>query len=498
MESLLGRIHRNFEEKTRRHEARNQKLRLYQRLYNLLKDGIINNDIPEGVSLPPTRQLADTLKLSRSTVIKAYELLRLEGYIESQTGSGHVVKPIQEAPLGVNLEAVDKALYPPLSAKGMSFRQNINLINSTDDKSIAFRPGVPPLDIFPVNQWKNLSNLYWRHIKSSALSYSPSSGIDRLKRNIAHYLNLTRGIKCDHEQIIVVSGSLQSLYLVGSVLLDMGDHIAMENPTFPNVYSIFKGLGAQIHPLKVDEGGLEISGLKDNAAQVKLLHCTPSCHYPTGRRMAMQQRKEILQWASDTKSIIIENDYEHEIHNFEESLPALFSMDTEQRTVYLGTFNRLLHPSIRIGYMVLPPYLLEPVEALLRHSHRFVPPSIQVVLNQFIEKNYLHTHVRQVAAAAEERLHIFEESFAKHFGQRLSLRKSDVPSLHVLVDLPQTQNDNALVKYFAENNIVTHAFSKCFSSAEKEQGLILGYSSVRPPVIRRKLAHMASLYKQFK
>lgn len=497
MESLLDRIHRNFEEKTRRHASRKQKLRLYQRLYNLLKDGIINNDIPEGIPLPPTRTLADTLGLSRSTVIKAYELLRLEGYIESKTGSGHLVKPMQEAPMAVNVKAVDKQLYPALSQKGESFKQNINLINSTDDKSIAFRPGVPPLDIFPVNQWKNLSNLYWRHIKSSALSYSPSSGIERLKQNIANYLNLTRGIKCDPQQIIVVSGSLQSLYLVGSVVLNMGDKVAMENPTFPNVYSIFKGLGAQIQGLSIDEEGMEVEPLK-NTNGTKLLHCTPSCHYPTGRLMSLKRRQELLQWANENQTILIENDYEHEIHNYKQSLPSLFSLDQQQRTVYLGTFNRLLHPSIRIGYMVLPPYLLEAVEALLRHSHRFVPPSIQVVLNQFIEKNYLHNHIRHVAAAAEERLHIFKESFAKHFGPQLSLRQSDVPSLHVLLDLPTTQNDNAVVHHFAENSIVTHAFSKCFSGHTKGQGLILGYSSVRPPVIRRKLAHMASLYKALK
>ena len=240
MESVLARIARKFEEKTKRHQSKNKSLRLYQRLYNLLKDSIINNDLPEECVLPSSRQLSDELKISRTTVIRAYELLRLEGYIDSHQGSGHTVRKIQNDGLMPGDKVEHNYQYPPLSETGKSFLKNVSLINSTDDKSIAFRPGLPPLDIFPVNHWKNLSNLYWRYIKSSALSYSPSSGIDQLKRNITNYVNLSRGIKCEPRQVFIVSGSLQSLYLIGNVILNPGDRMAMEDPTFPNVYSIFK------------------------------------------------------------------------------------------------------------------------------------------------------------------------------------------------------------------------------------------------------------------
>ncbi|MFN2430434.1 MAG: GntR family transcriptional regulator, partial [Cryomorphaceae bacterium] len=192
METVLERIASLYQSKGK---ASSGKLK-YERLYKAIKSGIIGNQIPPGLNLPPTRVLGEALQLSRTTVNRAYELLRLEGYIESHVGSGHQVKALSAASTGYS-ELTGRTSYPALSELGSSFLKNISLINSTDDNSIAFRPGLPPLDIFPVNRWKNLSNLYWRYIKTSALSYSPSAGLLQLKKNISAYLNLSRNIQCD-------------------------------------------------------------------------------------------------------------------------------------------------------------------------------------------------------------------------------------------------------------------------------------------------------------
>lgn len=497
METLLQRISRSYIEKTNRHKSRNRSMLIYQRLHNLLKDAIINNDIPKDSILPSTRSLSIELGVSRSTVIKSYELLRLEGYIDSNIGSGHKVRGISNEVRPLLAPEKDYH-YPEISELGKSFQKNVTLINSTDDKSIAFRPGLPPLDIFPVTQWKNLSNLYWRHIKSSALSYSPSSGLDQLKLNIANYLNLSRNIKCDPRQIIIVSGSVQSLYLAGNVLLNPGDSITLETPTFPNVYSIFKGLMARINTVDVDNEGVKVEQLDEEHKNSKIIHVTPSSHYPTGNIMSMDRRLNLLKWANQNGSFIIENDYEHEVHNYRAPIPALFTLDQQQRTIYLSTFNRLLHPSIRVAYMVVPFYLLDPMEALLKHSHRFVPTSIQVVLNQFIEKNYLHNHIKKVNEVAEERKSIFTQSFYEHFGESAHLSPTNSSSLHLLAQFNKPVNDRLVVEKLAEQNIVSHSFSKCFISEPKQNGLILGFSSVRTPVIKRKVAHMAQIYKELK
>ena len=498
METILSRISEKFEKKKARNRSSKDAQVLYLIIYSIIKEAILNNDIPEASILPSTRAVATELKVSRSTIIKAYELLIMEGLIESLAGSGHRVKTMKEDPVPTNPESHNKFVYPDISDTGKSFQKNVTLINSTNDISIAFRPGLPPLDIFPVTQWKNLSNIYWRHIKSSGLSYSASSGTGQLKKTLAYYLNFSRNIKCDPRQIIVVSGSLQSLYLIGNVVINPGDFMSMENPTFPNVHSIFKGLRASIQPVGIDEQGIKVREMTAfGHIHSKLVHTTPSSHYPTGVRMSLNRRLELLEWANKHKTLIIENDYEHEVNNFKDFVPSLFSLDKQQRTIFLGTFNRLLHPSIRVGYMVVPFYLLDALEALLKHSHRFVPSSIQVVLSQFIEKNYINNHVKKVIEIAEERKKQFFDTFEECFGSSLVLKNSQTRSLHALAEFENDYTDTELVAHFAKNNIIAHAYSKCFVDENQKQGIILGYSSVRTQIIKQKLVQMEKHYKGF-
>ncbi len=498
METILSRISRSFEEKNLRQKSPKYSQGLYQRIFNLIKNAILNNDIPEGSILPSTRIVANELNVSRSTIIRAYEFLVMEGYVKAVVGSGHrVIGIIADKGLS-SPESHNEFAYPDLSDTGKSFQKNVSLINTTDDIGIAFRPGLPPLDIFPVNQWKNLSNLYWRNIKASALTYSASSGTEQFKKTMANYLNFSRNIKCDSRQIIIVAGSLQSLFLIGNVVLNPGDFISMENPTFPNVHSIFKGLRANIQPIGIDSDGIKVSEMTEYGhVNSKLLHTAPSSHYPTGVRMSLNRRLELLEWANKHKTLIIENDYEHEVNNYKDFVPSLFSLDKEQRTIFLGTFNRLLHPSIRVGYMVVPFYLLDAVEALLKHSHRFVPSSIQVVLSQFIEKNYLYNHVKKVIEMAEERKALFSSTFEECFGESLSLMSSQTRSLHTMAILGKGIKDTDLVAHFAKNNIITHAYSKCFVDENPLQGLILGYTPVRAPMIKQKIRQMEKLYRGF-
>lgn len=466
----------------------------YFQLYEAIKGCIQRVDLPPQAQLTPSRQLGKALGLSRSTVIKSYELLNLEGYISAKQGAGYTIKALDSS-LQDEQAAVDPHIeYPELSVVARAFMQNVGKLNTTDDKSVGFRPGLPPLDIFPVNQWKNLSNTYWRYIKSSALSYSPSSGNEQLKRSLAAYLNLSRGVKCEPSQIIIVSGSLQSLYLLGSVLINPGDTVLTENPTFPNVKSIFSSLRANMLGVPVDEEGIQLQEM-DSARhrKAKLIHLTPSNHYPKGVQMSMQRRKEILEYAHKNQAFIIENDYEHEVNNFsrEQSLPSLFNLDQQSRTIFLGTFNRLLHPSIRVGYMVLPPYLIQAVEALLKHSHRFVAPSIQVVLHQFIEKKYIYGHIKNVVKTADARKKTFIEAYQELLGHRYPIQAPGIRSLHLLAHLPKGEKDQPICKDLVRNNILVHAYSKCFVGEPTDQGFIFGYSSVRGVSARRKLQRLA-------
>lgn len=466
----------------------------YFQLSNFIKKKIQQKDFPAHFLLPPTRTLANTLHISRSTVNNAYEQLQLEGFIAAKQGSGYTILD-RNSSSKMEEKLLDASYYPEISKRGKLFSKNVSLIHSTSEKFVAFRPGLPPLDVFPVNQWKKISNLYWQHIKYSSLSFSDSSGIEALKKNIANYLNLVRGIKCDHEQVIIVSGSLQSLYLIGNALLNPKDTMVMENPTFPNVQSIFKSLDANIKSVSVDEDGLNIKELKlSEGENPKLIHLTPSNHYPTGVQMSLERKKEILEWANKYKAVIIENDYDHEISNWKIRNPSIFSLDQEQRTVFLGTFNRLLHQSVRLGYMVVPHFLLDVVKALQKHSHRFVSPSNQLVMSQFIEKKYLFNHIKNVVEIAEERKEIFVENFRKYMHPSIEMKNSQARSLHILTEMTGHEiTDKKVTEALSKINITAHHYSKCFVDQSK-QGLIFGYSCVKRPSMIKKIQQTAEVY----
>ena len=493
LNTSLKEIQIRIEKQFRQVENKQNSL-LYDRLYETIRRMILENDIPARSLLPSTRALAKALLVSRTTINRAYEWLELEGWIEARRGSGYRVTERQQY-MRPAKKQVSSEHYPRLSLSGQSFLQNIGLIHPTDDPEIAFRPGLPPLDIFPLKQWQSLNNQYWKQVTYSDLSYYSSSGIEPLKKSLANYLNIHRQIKCDYHQIIIVSGSLQSLFLAGNVLVEPGDSVVMENPTFPNVSTLFKSFNALVHSCKLDAEGIDLSQINRPASSpIQLIHVTPSGHYPTGQRMSLKRRMELLEFAGREKAIIIENDYEHEVSRTGQDIPTLFSLDTEDRTIYLGTFNRLLHPSIRIGFMVVPYYLLESILALQKMSHRFISPSVQYVMNQFIEKKHLVNHISLLKEVAQDRKMRLVATFEEAFGGCLPIAPSETEELHVLVPLPNEISETRYIRLLKDNNIVVHPYSKCFSESDPPRGMILGYSCLPVPAMKRKIYKMAELF----
>jgi GntR family transcriptional regulator/MocR family aminotransferase len=477
--------------------SKNKDIVLYDSLFKAIKEAIENNDLPHGSYLPSTRKLSELLNVSRSTIVHVYDLLKLGKLIDSRPGSSFKVqKVIIESPKS-NL-SIQNLQYPPLSLSGSSFMSATSLLESVKDEETAFRPGLPALDIFPVNQWKVLNNLYWRHVKDAELSYASSTGTSLLRETLSGYLNYTRKIKCDPRQIIIVSGSLQSLYAIGTVLLNPDDLVSYENPTFPNVISIFKGLRSRVKLLPVDEDGLVVSDLQNTHEGIpKIVHTAPSCHYPTGVRMSLERRLELINWAAIHGGVIIENDYEHEINNYFDFIPSIYSLDRQERTFFLGTFNRLMHPSIRIGYMIVPHHYLDAVEALLRHLHRFVPNSQQHVLSGFIEKNYLYNHIQNLMEIAEERKEYFCNTFNDRFDGLIRTNDSLTKSLHLLTRLPDNVSDRALINMFRSQNIAAHSYSRTFAGADSKQGLIMGYAPVNIKEMKENIIKMEKIYRKF-
>jgi GntR family transcriptional regulator/MocR family aminotransferase len=464
----------------------------YEKIYLAIKQCILTRMLPNATLLPTTRMLAQDLGYSRSTINKAYELLKLEQLITSRQGSGYYISYHKELVFSQKVHPEDLTHYPALSERGLIYAKNLSLLNRMPNEHLAFRPGLPPIDAFPVNQWKRLLNNYWKHVKSSSLNYSLSTGLADLKQSICDYLSISRNVQCDVGQIVIVSGSLQSLYLVSNALINKGDAVVIEDPVFPNVHSVFKSAQASIHATRLDDHGIDIAALESTDFQPKLIHVTPSNHYPLGIKMSLDRRLEVLAFAKAKKALIIENDYENEIANNTGKVPTIFELDTDDRTIYMGTFNRLLHPSIRLGYMVVPQYLMPVVQALLEHSQRFVSPSIQVVMNDFIRKNYLYQHLQNSIEIARQRHTLFLKEFDE-ISDRMYIENRTFSSFHLIAYFKEEvsiKEELDIINKLHDRKITAFSLSKCYVNSPKRQGLILGYSSVRPSILVRKVKIM--------
>nr|WP_299073393.1 PLP-dependent aminotransferase family protein [uncultured Allomuricauda sp.] len=471
---------------------------LYVKLSNSFINAINKKKLVQGYQLPPTRLLAQDMGLSRSTVVKAYEILCLENYVYSVQGSGFYVNDIRNKKIKYSLRTQKEVTkYPDISERATQFSANVTLMNRGHERGIAFRPGLPPLDVFPVRQWQKLTNNYWRDIKYSDMSYKHTLGLDCLRKNIADYLKLYRNIQCDYSQIIIVTGSLHSLSIIGDLLINADDEVVVENPTYANALAVFKSLKARVIPTQIDSEGLSISSLdKVKLKKGKLIYTTPSNQYPTGVQMSLKRRLELLDWAKENKMMIIEDDYDNEFSNWESPITSIFGLDKGHRVFYQGTFNKILHPSIRLGYLIAPPHFVDSIKAMFEQSFRFISPVTQKVMSDFIEKDYINQHLRKVIQVVNERKLFFVDQFQNLFDKNIKIQPAN-QGLHLMARLPAEMNDIEITKVLMDAGIVSFPYSKYFLRNEKEKGLVMGFSSVSKPVIKQKLEKMSRTFYDY-
>lgn len=461
---------------------------LYEQLYKSLKAAILNRSLPPESKLPPSRILASDLGISRSTVLKAYEILALEDFITPIRGSGYFIQSPKEKKLKISLEPQGKkGALPEVSNRAKSFLDHGSSEVQKKLKSLAFKPGMPPVDIFPTQIWSNLIGDYWKTVQPSQLSYSQPNGDLSLRKNLAYYLKIHRNIDCSPDQIFITSGTVHSLYLTTNILINPQDKVLLEDPTFTKASQLFRSLDAKLIPTGVDEDGMRIPKKLDE--KPKLIYTTPSNQYPTGIKMSFARRIELLKWANKKGSIVIEDDYDQAFSNWNNPIASLYSLDKEQRVIYLGNFNKITHPSMRLGYMIVPPYLLEPLSIMQKHSSRFISVATQKGINSFIEKDFLSVHLRNAIQANAERKDIFVEEFQKRFQEYFDLQ-TQAQGLHLVARSRLNVPDTVLQKLLAQSDIETGALSSYYIGKKKNNGLLLGHAGCNPLQIRKHLGRM--------
>jgi GntR family transcriptional regulator/MocR family aminotransferase len=376
---------------------RSDKRPIQDQIVVFFREAISSGTMRSGTRLPPTRELASELRVARNTVTFAYERLVAEGYLESRIGSGTYVA-------GGLPETKPKGQDLPVRRPSTRGQRTLNAVTGfVASSTLPLTPGLPALDQFPFTLWARLTGRFWRSERHDLLPYGDPGGYAPLRSALATYLRAARGISCEAEQILIVSGSQAGIDTAARVLLDPGDTVWVEDPGYVAGRSALAASGARLVPVPVDEQGLDPVAGSLLAPHAKLAVITPSHQYPMGSVQSLPRRMAMLDWAERADAWILEDDYDGEFRYVGKPVSALHSLDSGGRVVYLGTLSKILAPSLRLGYLVVPSDLVDAFTAARAVSDRHVSIEIQAVAADFIEGGHLAAHVRRLRPIYDSR-----------------------------------------------------------------------------------------------
>jgi len=473
--------------------ARDVATPLHRQLYDQLREAILAGRLAPGARLPSTRALATELGLSRNTVATAFEQLLSEGYVEGRVGAGTYVSPVlPETLLGAAGPAADAAgggLPARPSQRGEAMAA---VIPQRPKPQPAFALAAAELDPLAAREWGRAMVRYWRHPSAELMRQRDPSGWRPLRAAIAAYLGAVRAVRCDPEQVMIVSGAQAGLDLAARLLLDPGESAWVEEPGYPGLRAALLAAGAVAVPVPVDGEGLSVATGRTLAGNARLAAVTPSHQFPLGVTMSLARRLALLEWARETGAWILEDDYDSEYRYAGRPLAALQGLDQEGRVIYVGTFSKVMFPSLRLGYLVLPQALVD----LFRRARAAVDDHASAVaqapLADFIESGQFAAHLRRARARYAERRAVLIEAIESSMGGLLVPAPGE-GGLHLLAGLSPAAGigEAEAVRRAAAGGLTVTPLANYYSGPPDRCGLLLGFGSVDEARIRPAVQRLA-------
>ena len=472
---------------------------LQVQIFDQIRSAILAGRLAPGAALPSSRSLATEMSVSRNTVLGAYDRLLAEGYVEGRTGSGTRVSGV----LPDNLVESPKKLAPSntrqtLSGKVSSLARSMSKGNYHRRHSAsgvrAFRPGLPDLENFPFQLWGRIIARFWRHPPRPLLHSSDLGGYLPLRQSIAAYLGAVRGLHCSAEQIMITSGAQQALDLISRAIIDPGDGVWVEDPGYAGLGATLVAAGAKLFHVPVDDQGISVAAGRRMATNAVLAAVTPSHQFPLGVTMSLARRLELLDWARKANAWILEDDYDSEFRYGGRPLSALHGLDEEYRVIYVGTFSKVLFPSLRLGYVVVPEQLLDTFQDLRASIDDHPALALQPALHAFFEEGHFAAHVRR-----QRKLYAARQQFLINSlqGQASGLLRVDPhdAGMHLVADINPASKlpDREISARAATIGLSVPALSDYFEGREAKPGLILGYAGLDETEIRRDVKKLVGV-----
>jgi GntR family transcriptional regulator/MocR family aminotransferase len=438
-------------------------------IYRQLRRAILDGRLPPGGRLPPTRELARRLNVSRTTVTVAYDRLLGEGFVTARVGAGTY---ISDGLAGVTHRArrADDALRP------RPVWDTIVPFVFEREAEFDFRPGLPDARLFPYQTWRRLLA---RELNPAAVGpgyYADPAGHLGLRQAIARHIGVARGVQATAEEVVVTNGTQQAVDIVARVLLAPGDRVAVEDPCYGPPRRLLQTLGARVAGVPVDDQGLIVDAIPPGT---RLVYVTPSHQFPLGMPMSLPRRMALLGWARWQQAAIVEDDYDSEFRYGGRPIEPLQTLDTSGRVIYVGSFSKTMLPSLRLGFVVAPASLRNAVRAakFVADWHTALPP--QAALARFIEQGFFARHVRRMRAVYQARHQRIVEVLARQFAGLLEVVPS-AAGLHLtaVARSASSRELDAVLRRASAAGVEVPPLSMYTVDTPAPPGLILGYGAI--------------------
>jgi len=464
---------------------------LYRWLYEQLRVAILEGRLQPGSRLPATRDLGQAYRLSRATIVSAFEQLKSEGYVEGRTGSGtYVSKILPEQLLHASPER-DQHRLPHKHIALSAYARRLQPFRSTPTQPVrAFRTNQCALDLFPTALWAQVAARRLRRASAKLLAGGETLGYRPLREVVAQYLNTSRGVKCTADQVLIVSGAQEGFDRTARLLLNPGEPAWMEYPGYPGAAVVLRAAGAKICGVPVDEEGLDLTSGIQRFPRPKLVYVTPAHQFPLGVAMSLRRRLALLEWARKAGVLIFEDDYDSEYRYSGRPVPALQGLDRAGVVIFGGSFSAVMFPALRLGYLVVPPEMVDVFAAAQSVSTHHPPLLGQAVLCDFISEGHFARHIRRMREVYADRLGVLLKSAREKLAGEIEISNVEA-GLQTIGWLRTDVSADALARAAEKRNVELKSLSRYYFGRTPRNGLVLGFASVEPRELRRGVEELA-------
>jgi GntR family transcriptional regulator / MocR family aminotransferase len=460
-------------------------------LYGALRAEILEGRLRPGTRLPATRDLARQYELARGTIVNVFEQLKSEGYVDGSVGSGtYVSKILPDELLQVPRE---DGPGPPGQRKRQrkvsDYAGRVRLFPNLEVRpNRAFRANIPALDLFPTTLWAKVAARRLRRVSTNLLLGCGPMGYPPLRQAVASYLSASRGVKCIPEQVAIISGVQEALDLAARLFLSPGDRVCMENPGYPGAAIAFKAGGAKVSLIRLDDDGMQVQDASMRGA--RLVYVTPGHQFPVGVTMSLARRLRLLEGVGKSGALILEDDYDSEYRYAGRPVPALQGLDRHGLVLFTGSFSKVLFPSLRLGYLVVPSDLVDSVSATLSVTCRHAPLLEQAVLCDFITEGHFGRHLRRMRQVYAERLSVLMECARQNLTGLLEISGVEA-GLQTAGWLSGGIDGESAAAAAAKRNVEVTPLSRYSLGRMAREGLQLGFAAVDAKEIQRGVRELA-------